>query len=451
MDWDQLLCDRRLGKKWTKSTTKGRSSFHQDYDRVVFSSAFRRLQDKTQVFPLAKSDYVRTRLTHSLEASCVGRSLGMEVGVRLKQAGKLDDSIDVSDIGMIVSTACLAHDIGNPPFGHVGEQAIQEWFKGKGSKFVELLAAEEEKEDFLLFEGNAQGFRILTRLQHPENQGGLQLTCATLSTFSKYPTSSLQAADKITRRGVSEKKHGFVHADKDLFKDVAEGAGLLPKKHDRGWFRHPLAFLVEAADDICYSIIDLEDGFHRGHVSFDDARSLLQEVIEDATVLQKLDSIHDKQGKIGFLRAKAINTLVCEVSEQFMVREADLRSGAFDEDLLKYISNSKRDVVSKIKRVDRDNVYTAREVIEIEVPGFNVLGGLLDAFVWASQDVAENFDNASAKSLILLKLIPGQFLGQGRKPHSKPYERLLSVTDFICGMTDTYAVELYKKISGMSL
>lgn len=207
MDWKLLLCDKRLGKAQSNLPTKGRSPFHQDYDRVVFCSAFRRLQDKTQVFPLAKSDYVRTRLTHSLEVSCVGRSLGMEVGIRLKQSGRLPDSIEASDIGMIVSTACLAHDIGNPPFGHAGEQAIQEWFNGKGSTFIKLLAVEEERQDFLRFEGNAQGFRILSRLQHPENQGGLQLTCAMLSTFSKYPTSSSQAANKAAKGGVSEKKH----------------------------------------------------------------------------------------------------------------------------------------------------------------------------------------------------------------------------------------------------
>lgn len=209
MKWETLACDGRLGKGQPQYAKKGRSVFHQDYDRVVFCSAFRRLQDKTQVFPLAKSDYVRTRLTHSLETSCVGRSLGIEVGVRLKQSGKLPGDVDPSNIGMIVSTACLAHDIGNPPFGHPGEQAIQEWFKGRGSKFLKLLQANEEKEDFRRFEGNAQGFRILARLQHPENEGGLQLTFATLATFSKYPTSSIQAADEHNKSGVSEKKHGF--------------------------------------------------------------------------------------------------------------------------------------------------------------------------------------------------------------------------------------------------
>ena len=209
MDWPKLLSDRILGKSTDAEQTQGRSPFHQDYDRVVFSSAFRRLQDKTQVFPLANNDYVRTRLTHSLEASCVGRSLGMSVGLRLHENKNLPEHVDPPGLGMIVSTACLAHDIGNPPFGHAGEQAICQWFKEGGNKFLEPLT-DPEKNDFLNFEGNAQGFRILTRLQHPDNEGGLQLTYATLAAFSKYPTSSVEACDKNLRRSVSGKKHGFL-------------------------------------------------------------------------------------------------------------------------------------------------------------------------------------------------------------------------------------------------
>ncbi len=205
MKWDQLLSLNRLGKSEARVVAEGRSSFHQDYDRVIFSSAFRRLQDKTQVFPLAKSDYVRTRLTHSLEASCVGRSLGMQVGLRLTKAKKLPKQVDASGVGMIVSTACLAHDIGNPPFGHAGEQAICEWFKENKKKFLDPLT-DAEQADFLNFEGNAQGFRILTRLQHPDNEGGLQLTYATLAAFSKYPTSSAEAGSKNAQPNVGAKK-----------------------------------------------------------------------------------------------------------------------------------------------------------------------------------------------------------------------------------------------------
>lgn len=450
MDWQKLLSDKRLGEPREAGRTRGRSPFHQDYDRVVFSSAFRRLQDKTQVFPLAKSDYVRTRLTHSLEASCVGRSLGMAVGLRLHERKKLPSYVDPSGLGMIVSTACLAHDIGNPPFGHAGEQAICEWFKGSGEKFLAPLT-NPEKNDFLNFEGNAQGFRILTRLQHPDNEGGLQLTHATLAAFSKYPTSSVEAHDKKLIRGVSGKKHGYFYADKYLFSQVAEGVGLVPKSQGQSWCRHPLAFLVEAADDICYSIIDLEDGFRRGHVGFREAKSLLESLIDDSNVLARLKSFLDKQEKMGFLRAKAIGVLVGEVTDCFMRHEARLIKGDFDEELLAVMPTSKRDVVDAIKRIDRKKIYAAREVIEVEVPGFNVLGGLLEAFVAASQDVAQSGKKALAKSSILMKLIPDQFLGRRRSPHGSEYERLLNVTDFICGMTDTYAVALYKQISGMSL
>ena len=260
MDWTQLLSNKRFGKTSASQVTPSRSPFHQDYDRVVFSSAFRRLQDKTQVFPLAKSDYVRTRLTHSLEASCVGRSLGMEVGLRLK---RLPKGVDTSGLGMIVSTACLAHDIGNPPFGHAGEQAISQWFRDKGKEFLCPLT-EQQKRDFLNFEGNAQGFRILTRLQHPGNNGGLQLTYATLSAFSKYPTSSIAVSKENGNSSVARKKHGFFAADKQAFSQVAKTVGLIPSDREESWCRHPLAFLVEAADDICYSIIDLEDGVRRG-------------------------------------------------------------------------------------------------------------------------------------------------------------------------------------------
>lgn len=450
MKWDRLLSANRLGKSEAKEIAEGRSSFHQDYDRVVFSSAFRRLQDKTQVFPLAKSDYVRTRLTHSLEASCVGRSLGMQVGLRLIKASKLSKQVDASGIGMIVSTACLAHDIGNPPFGHAGEQAICQWFERNRREFLDPLT-NAEKADFLKFEGNAQGFRILTRLQHPDNEGGLQLTYATLAAFSKYPTSSVEAGSKNAQLNVGAKKHGFFDADRALFRRVAEGVGLEPKIQDESWCRHPLAYLVEAADDICYSIIDLEDGVRRGHVSFREAKRLLERLINDSRVAARLKSIKDEQEQMSFLRARAIGVLVSEVADCFMRHEAKLVKGVFEKELLAVITPDKRDVVGLIKRIDREKVYAAREVIEVEIPGFNVLGGLLDAFVVASEDVAKQGKKALPKSSILVKLIPDQFLDSGRIPYASPYQRLLNVTDFICGMTDSYAVALYKQISGLSL
>ncbi len=449
MNWEQLLSPIRLGK--TPSTfTAGRSPFQQDFDRVVFSSAFRRLQDKAQVFPLAKSDYVRTRLTHSLEASCVGRSLGTEVGLRLQERTPLPKGIVPSDLGTIVATACLAHDIGNPPFGHAGEQAIQLWF----SEHADVLSGldDYQKSDFMNFEGNAQGFRILTRLQCPDNPG-MQLTYATLATFTKYPCQSLLPQSE-GKKVVPWKKHGFFQTEKEFFERVAREIGLIRGEEGSIWWsRHPLAFLVEAADDICYHIIDLEDGFRLGHVKFEDVKTLLLPLVDAAKVVPKLDTVTMDEDKVGYLRATAINSLVSQVVDKFMEVEQNLRIGTISSDLLSQIRDS--ELMKKIKSVDREKVYTAREVLEVEVPGFEVLGGLLQAFVGAVNEVAaENTKNgrhASPKSTILLKLIPKQFLGDDGKPDQSLYERLIKITDFISGMTDSYAVSLYKQIVGISL
>ncbi len=272
-----------------------------------------------------------------------------------------------------------------------------------------------------------------------------------MAAFSKYPTSSVEAGSKNAQLNVGAKKHGFFDADRALFRRVAEGVGLEPKIQDKSWCRHPLAYLVEAADDICYSIIDLEDGVRRGHVSFRDAKRLLDRLINDSHAAARLKSIKDEQEQMSFLRARAIGVLVSEVADCFMRHETKLVKGVFEQELLAVITPGKRDVVESIKRIDREKVYAAREVIEVEIPGFNVLGGLLDAFVVASEDVAKHDRKALPKSSILVKLIPDQFLDSERVPHASPYQRLLNVTDFICGMTDSYAVALYKQISGLSL
>jgi dGTPase len=450
MEWSSLLTDKRLGKNKPEPTTRERTPFHQDYDRVVFSSAFRRLQDKTQVFPLAKSDYVRTRLTHSVEASCVGRSLGIAVGFGLHDRKKLPMDVTASDLGMIVSTACLAHDIGNPPFGHAGEKAIQEWFHSKGRSLIEQLSSDQEQQDFLRFEGNAQGFRILTSLQQPQNAGGLQLTCSTLATFSKYPTASDIAANKNKAPNISTKKHGFLRADSHYFQEVAKEVGL-HSINGSSWTRHPLAFLVEAADDICYSIIDLEDGCRRRHVDFETARDFLGQLIGDSSVMKKADELKNRESTLSYLRAKAIGTLVGKVADRFLAIEDQLLKGTVHEELLNQIAAPQREIIAQIKQIDREQVYTASEVIEVEVPGYEALTGLLDAFVTASEGVAAKGNKASLKDSNLLRLVPDQFFDSKRMPHPSLYQRLLSVTDFICGMTDSYAVFLYKQISGISL
>jgi dGTPase len=299
MEWTKLISGKRLGLTRPNPKEIGRSVYQRDYDAIIFSSSFRRLQDKAQVFPLAKSDYVRTRLTHSLEVSCVGRSLGQLIGEDLKLNDKIPKELAASEIGNIVAAACLAHDIGNPPFGHNGEKALQEWFTTKtGQSALEGLT-DQEKADFEGFEGNAQGFRILTRLQNTDNEGGLQLTCATLATFTKYPRpASIIFNEHPSHKGKGFKKYGYFVGEAQLFEEVAAEVGL-SRRHSEcsGWFRHPLAFLVEAADDICYGINDIEDGYRLHHLSFNEAADLLRP-IPPKSELTQYDSISEDEDKI---------------------------------------------------------------------------------------------------------------------------------------------------------
>jgi dGTPase len=286
MDWKKLLSRKRLGKSQVENDPN-RNPFQRDFDRIIFSSAFRRLQDKTQVHPLSESDYIRTRLTHSLETSCVGRSLGEIVGTEVIIKNKLK-GVHPSEFGSIVASACLAHDIGNPPLGHSGEDAIRTWFKysAVGKKLMKQLS-KLEQQDFLDFEGNAQGFRVLSRLQSPDNTGGMQLTCATLAAYTKYPHESLVKGKPSDLKRKSAKKFGFFQHDKELFTEVAEQVGLISiPKNTAWWCRHPLAFLVEAADDITYSVIDFEDGYGLKYISYDEVKDVLTNFLDKSGVEQ---------------------------------------------------------------------------------------------------------------------------------------------------------------------
>lgn len=447
MTWKRLLSNTRQGKPPEKESTVGRSVFQRDFDRIVYSSAFRRLQDKAQVFPLAKSDFVRTRLTHSLEVSCVGRSLGAELGQRLK-TDEMPEGIYPGDIGSIVAAACLAHDIGNPPFGHTGESAIGEWFSNTdvGRAAIQELSL-DQRSDFEKFEGNAQGFRILTRLQNPHNPG-LQLTCATLATFTKYPRgASLQGRPL---KGVSWKKHGFFDADKQCFGDIAAAVGLTKKLDEENtWVRHPLAYLVEAADDICYRVNDLEDGFRLKHVSIQEAQDLLLSIFEQGGTPTKWKDIATEQDKIGYLRAKAINYLIDQLITHFQKQSDSILEGKLETSLIDGIPSA--EALSNIIKISKDKIYRAREVLEIEAAGFQVLGGLLEAFLAAVNDIAQKGEKkASVKSQTLFYLLPQQFR-VAEDEREDLYLRTLKVTDFISGMTDSFAVCLYKQLTGISL
>lgn len=439
MDWKFLLSKRRLGRT-DSGDIDARSPFQRDYDRIVFCSAFRRLQDKTQVFPLAESDYVRTRLTHSIEVSCVGRSLGTLVGAEVLKKVPID-GLTPHDFGSVVAAACLAHDIGNPPFGHSGEDAIQNWFQTRGKSFLKNLKSDEQ-EDFLKFEGNAQGFRVLTRLQNPQNNGGLQLTHAVLGTFSKYPRASV-VHNMEDSKNVSEKKFGFFVADARNFEEIAAALGL-KKKASGAWSRHPLAFLTEAADDICYRIVDFEDGFRLGRVTFSEVEQPLRDIVfRDASgrVQRRYNKLADQRAKIEMLRAMAINILVQASVRVFCKHSKQILNGEFEESLLSKVPFKRQ--LKNIEKLSFEKIYATTPVAQIESAGFEVLGGLLDRIVPV---LTRETSKLSASDKKLLQLIPQQF-----RSGQNFAEYLYHATDFIAGMTDSYAVTLYRRLMGIEL
>ena len=449
MNWPQLLTRKRLGSEQAPSDSTARTDFQRDFDRIVFSSAFRRMQDKTQIFPLSKIDYVRTRLTHSLESSSVGRSLGTLVGEQIIARHNLQ-GYEAADIGAICAAACLGHDIGNPPFGHSGEDGIRHWaVYGSGKERVSVISDHSQQEDFIRFEGNAQGFRVLTRLQNRDNRGGLQLTCATLAAFTKYPREAYLGGCQFD--GVSAKKQGFTSEDRELFQEVADAVGLIRRdEHKAIWQRHPLSFLVEAADDICYRVIDIEDGFRLGHIDFNEALELFLAVLPDRDRQKsRLEGISGNKEKIEFLRAKVINQAVSEAMDCFLDSENDILAGRYDAPLLDNIPH--RDEMNDLIRVGAEKLYCAPEVVEIETAGFEVMSELLDRFIEVLDDVAMHGDNAKPKSKMMMQLIPEQFIGPNKVPAGDFYTRLLRLTDFVSGMTDSYAVSTYKKLTGISL
>lgn len=443
MNWEKLMSRKRLGRAENYATDASRTDFQKDYDRVCFSSAFRRLQDKTQVFPLSGNDYVRTRLTHSLECSCVGRSLGAIVGEYIVNNKYVDESVYCAqDFGAVVAAACLAHDIGNPPFGHTGEDAMRHWVaKSLAGKFLSnSLGLHAQRADFVNFEGNAQGFRLLARLQAPSNIGGMQLTCATLGTFTKYPYGSY---DELTG---NNSKFGFFDSDKELFKIVAEEVGL-KKLADFKWSRHPLALLVEAADDICYHVVDIEDGYKLGCLSYEDTVDLLKPIS-----CKDINNNINKKEHIEYLRATAVGSMIRDVARCFIEKHDDIMSGNIVKDIVSKTCFA--DDFLKLKKVAKKHVYIHKDIIEVEAAGFNVLGSLLGIFVEA---VEEAFDCKKRGTPLhswertILKMIPDSFIGEDSIPVDDRYERTQRIFDFVSGMTDSYAVSMYKKIQGISL
>ncbi len=444
MEWQKLLTPHRLNNDKPEQSDCSRTPFQRDYDRLVFSSPFRRLKDKTQVFSLAKNDYIRTRLIHSMEVSCVGRSLGTIVGDEIIKRHNLED-ISASYFGDIVSAACLAHDIGNPPFGHAGEDALrtgfQSWYNTANPVDKHILS-KKEKADLDNFEGNAQGFRILTRLEMYRNAGGMQLTCPTLAAFTKYPRESYIPPDILNgSQGRSVEKHGFFQSEKELFEKVADKVGLIRRSTECAWWaRHPLAFLVEAADDICYSIVDLEDGHRMGYIPFDKAKDLLKKiaVIEDNELEEAAKS---KEDKIKYLRAKAINKLVHEAAKIFLEQESSLLCGEFDKELLSLSDHA--DTIKAIKKEARTKVFEHPDVVGIQIAGYEILGYLFTEFVNSTL-------HRSSKGELLQKMLPEAYRSSDSE-YESCYQKILQITDYISGMTDSYATTLFQTLKGISL
>ena len=442
MHWEQLLSLKRYGdsfKRLRKEQDETRLGFEVDYDRVIFSSAFRSLQDKTQVIPLSKTDFVHTRLTHSLEVSVVGRSLGRLVGKEIiKKYPYLENvhGYHFNDFGAIVAAAALAHDIGNPPFGHSGEKAIGEYFKtGAGKRYKDSLTA-KEYQDLIKFEGNANGFRLLSQSK-PGTAGGLRLSYSTLGAFMKYPKESLP--HKPTSN-ITDKKYGFFQSEKTLFEEVASELGLVHTRSgkDIGYTRHPLAFLVEAADDICYTIIDFEDGINLGLIPEEYALEYLVKLVGNTIDRSKYNVLQGTADRVSYLRALAIGTLINEAVATFMKYEDEILAGTFNQALLD--KSQYQAQITDIINLSIDKIYNSREVIEKEIAGYEILATLLDARCKAIDDGNTHFDN-----------LIGKLFSQNISEEATLYDKLLKICTDVSIMTDSKALRFYKKIKGMDI
>ena len=442
MQWEQLLSLKRQGdtsKRLRKEQDDTRLGFEVDYDRIIFSSAFRSLQDKTQVIPLSKTDFVHNRLTHSLEVSVVGRSLGRLVGKQI--IAKYPHLQEVhgyqpNDFGAIVAAAALSHDIGNPPFGHSGEKAIGEYFKtGNGLQYKDQLT-EKQWQDLIDFEGNANGFSVLAASREGI-EGGLRISYATLGAFMKYPKESLP---KKPTQKICDKKYGFFQQDKEFFAEVANELGLISNKsgNDIGFERHPLAYLVEAADDICYTIIDFEDGINLGLISEEYALEYLIKLVKNGIDTKKYNELLTKEDRISYLRALAIGSLINDAVAVFMENEKAILAGDFPFALMD--KSQYKAQMNDIIQISIKNVYQSKEVIHKEVMGYKVINNLLDSFCTATNK-KEN-GSASNYDELLLKLLPERFQFQKKNL----YDRLLHICHFVSLLTDGKAVELYKTI-----
>lgn len=447
MNWEQLLSLKRFGdthKRLRNEQNETRLGFEVDYDRVIFSAAFRSLQDKTQVIPLSKTDFVHTRLTHSLEVSVVGRSLGRITGEKLlkKHPFLLEThGYKFGDFGAIVAAAALAHDIGNPPFGHSGEKAIGEFFKhGEGKKYKSLLS-QKEYQDIIDFEGNANGFKLLTESREGVS-GGLRLSYATLGAFMKYPKESLP--NKPTTH-IAAKKFGFFQSQKEFFKEVAEELGLLLTSEGANiaYSRHPLTYLVEAADDICYTIIDFEDGINLGLISEEYALEYLIKLVKNNINTKKYNSLTIMADRLSYLRALAINTLIEDAVTVFLENEEAILAGEFSISLLD--RSHYKAQIEDIIQLSVDKIYRSPGVIEKEIAGYKIISDILEVYTGAlvrqKEGKPTNYDK------LLIETLPDAY----RMTEGSIYTVLLNSCCFVASLSDSAAVHIHNKISGKQL
>ncbi len=441
MHWDKLICDKRFGLEDYHDSKRGlRSDFRRDYDRLVFSSPFRRLQNKTQVFPLPGSIFVHNRLTHSMEVACVGRSLANEISGMLRDKYAHDPwSHKIDDIGDIVAAACLAHDLGNPPFGHSGEKAISSFFsEGAGSVLQSELSAEQWN-DLINFEGNANAFRLLTHRFNGRRPGGFAMTYSTLASIVKYPYESSLAA--------GSNKFGFFTSEKDGFIKVAEELGMLSRPGDNGetrYVRHPLVYIVEAADDICYEVMDIEDAHKLRILMTHEVIDLFLGFFDENRrnhmqhVMQHVD---DPNEKISYLRSCVIGALVNRCADAFVNHEEEILRGNFSGSLLDHIPALERDGYNRCSEISWDKIYKASDVVDIELAGNRIITFLMEKLIHAVRFPQLNY------SRLLLSKVPQQY----DTAAPSLFGKIQAVIDHVSGMTDVYALDLYRKLNGMSL
>lgn len=441
MSWSTLLSDKRFGLEHYHDIKAGvRSDFQRDFDRLVFSSPFRRLQNKTQVFPLPGSIFVHNRLTHSMEVACVGRSMATEISLRLRDKYRDDPRADnLGSMGDIVAAACLAHDMGNPPFGHSGEKAISSYFsEGAGSKFRDSLSPAEWA-DLTHFEGNANAFRLLTHRFNGRRNGGFAMTYSTLASIVKYPYESLLAGKKG--------KFGFFSSERESFTRVADELGLLKLSAEGEplrYARHPLVFIVEAADDICYEIMDIEDAHKLGILPTREVIPLLLGYFtpeRQEHINKVMNHVDDPNEKIAYLRSCIIGSLVEACAETFVAHEEEILAGTFSGPLVKHIPALEKGAYEACEALSWSKIYCAPDVVELELAGTRIISFLIDELVKAVTEPHLNY------SRLLLSKVPQQY----ETDAPGLYGKLQAVLDHISGMTDVYALDLYRRLNGMSL